>query len=235
MRLLTQSTHRLPYIAVVISLAAAVGVAAVAGCGSSSLISAGLPGGSATSDQVALGRSLVTSVGCTDCHSQGKDDPSSTTWLAGFVGAAGGQGPGAFVVQGFNTYAANLTPDKTTGLGNFTDQQVFNALRYGLDPAVTPSVTITGNTPGQGNYPANPQYLAPPMPWVSFRQMTDINLWAMVAYIKHGIKAVSNTVPPSQGPADHWVSFYTSTDGTTDKLGPITLPNYPASNEQYSP
>jgi hypothetical protein len=128
------------------------------------------------------------------------------------------------------TYSKNLTPDMATGIGMHTDRQIFNSLRYGLAPDKTPDVVITSNVPGQGNFPATPVYLAPPMPWPSFRQKSDDDLWAIVAYLKHGIKPVSNQVPDSQGPPDHWASSYTS-----DKLGPYPLPAYPAGNETFQP
>jgi hypothetical protein len=68
------------------------------------------------------------------------------------------------------------------------------------------------------------------MPWPFWRYMTDADLWAVVAYIKHGIKPVSNKVPDSQAPPDHWASAY-----TPDKIGPYPLPAYPSSNEEFKP
>lgn len=200
------------------------------GCGGSSSSGSGLPGGPATLDQVLQGRAIVISAGCSDCHNHnGSDNPSDPEWLAGYVGAAGGTGTGTYQIGPFQTYAANLTPDQQTGLGRYTEQQVFNALRYGLDPAFTPSVVISSTTPGQGNYPSVPHYLAPPMPWLSIRNMSDSDLWAIVAYLKHGIKPVNNPVPDSQGPPDFWASTY----GAAIQAYP--LPNYPAGNEQFSP
>src|SRR5207302_10892667 len=117
-----------------------------------------------------------------------------------------------------------------TGIGRFTDRQLFNELRFGLDPADTPDVVITSTTPGQGNFPATPHYLAPPMPWPAFRHMTDDELWAIVAYIKHGIKPVSKTIPSSTGPGDFWASSY-----TTAAIGPYPAPAYPTASERFSP
>jgi len=202
-------------------------VAVVAGCGGSSDDSGGLPGTTVTRAQVLQGRALVTNSGCTDCHNRGKNDPSDPNWMAGYMS---GNPQGAFAIGPFNTYAANLTPDKTTGIGNFTPRQIFNALRYGLDPAVTPDVVITGTTPGQGNYPASPEYLAPPMPWTATRHLSDDDTWAIVAYLLHGIKPVANSVPNSQGPPDHWASSY-----TTAAAGPARFPDYPTGNEQFNP
>jgi hypothetical protein len=173
---------------------------------------------------------LVTTSGCTDCHNRGVNNPADAHWMAGYIGPAGGQGQGTFQIGPFQTYAANLTPDTATGLGNVTARQVFNALRFGLDPKETPDVTITSTTPGVGNFPAQPHYLAPPMPWPATRHMSDDDTWALVAYLKHGIKAVANAVPDSQGPPDNWASSYTDA-----AVGPANLPPFPTSNEQFNP
>jgi hypothetical protein len=147
--------------------------------------------------------------------------------MAGYVAGTPGQ---PFQIGPFQTYPANLTPDTATGIGGDSDQQIFNALKYGLDPGATPDVVITSTTPGQGNFPTSPHYLAPPMPWFSTRHLSDSDLWAIVAYLKHGIKAVSNTVPSSTAPPDFWASSYTDT-----LIGPSTLPAYPTASEQFNP
>ncbi len=202
--------------------------AAVTGCGSNNNGGpSGLPGDKASLDQVTRGRYLTMSLACGDCHNRGKVDPNDPNWLAGYMPGTPGQ---PFQIGPFQTYPANITPDTTTGIGRFTDRQIYNELRYGLDPMDTPDVVITSTTPGQGNFPATPHYLAPPMPWPSFRHLTDSDLWSIVAYIKHGIKPVANTVPASTEPPDFWASSY-----TPDKIGPDQLPAYPGTNETYSP
>lgn len=195
---------------------------------------ADLPDNKVTLDQVARGRLLVIHHDCATCHnpaslgpSPTRNDPSDPRWLSGApAGFAFRVGPGSQ----YKTYPSNLTPDKETGLGLFTDRQIFNSLRYGLDPEDTPDVTITSTKPGQGGFPAEPHYLAMPMPWTSWRHMSDGELWDMVAYLKHGIKAVGNKVPDSEGPADHWASSY-----TTDKTGPYPLSPYPSGSEDFKP
>src|SRR5207253_11101372 len=61
----------------------------------------------------------------------------------------------------------------------------------GLRPEETPDVEITSTVPGQGNFPLHPHYLAIPMPWPSWRHMPDQDLWAIAAYLKNGLKPVS--------------------------------------------
>lgn len=218
-------------------LTGALGISALVGCGGSdnSSSSGGLPGSRATLTQVQQGRYIVTSFGCTDCHSGGNDNPASSNWMAGYIT---GSTQGTFAIGPFTTYAANLTPDTTTGLGNVTDRQVFNALRFGLVPSLAPDAVITSTTPGVGNFPAAPHYLAPPMPWPAIRHMTDSDLWSIIAYLKHGIKPVANAVPEDKGPGglsaptDFWASEYT--DAVVGP-SPGSFPGYPAANEQFTP
>ena len=183
--------------------------------------------------QVLHGRTLVLQHGCADCH--GGRPVGSEGFLAGYrpdnvppleflIGPCAVQ-PGA--TPCFRTRPRNLTPDNTTGLGRFSERQIFNALRYGLRPGETPDVEITSSTPGQGNFPANPKYLAPPMPWPAFRHMADQELRAIAAYLKQGVKPVSNRVPDSEGPPDFWAGEY-----TPEKIGRYPAPAFPTAQEQ---
>ena len=116
-----------------------------------------------------------------------------------------------------------------TGLGRFSERQIFNAIRYGLRPGETPDVEITSTTPGQGNFPMTPKYLAPPMPWVAFRHMSDTGIWAIAAYLKRGLKASSNRVADSEGPPDFWATLY------GQFAGPSIPPAFPTDREQAPP
>jgi mono/diheme cytochrome c family protein len=172
--------------------------------------------------QIALGRYLVINHGCGDCHSGGVPSPGADGWLAGM------RTPDQdFQIGPFKTRARNLTPDNATGLGRFSDRQIFNAIRYGLRPGETPDVEITSSTPGQGNFPLHPKYLAPPMPWIAFRHMSDQELYAIAAYLKNGVKPVNHRVQDSDGPPDFWASTY-----TVDKIGPYPAPAFPAVAEK---
>ena len=174
----------------------------------------------ATSEQILRGRALVINHGCGDCHGGG-GNPAAPGWLAGMPDSTY-----EFKIGPFKTRPRNVTPDNTTGLGRFSERQIFNAIRYGLRPGETPDVTITSTTPGQGNFPANPKYLAPPMPWPAFRHMTDQELMDIAAYLKRGVKPVRHLVPDSEGPPDFWASAYTA-----DKIGPYPNPAFPSANE----
>lgn len=178
-----------------------------------------------------LGRELVLNHDCAGCH--GGQYPTAPGWLAGWTPADPTQpfliGPCAMDTRAkpcFHTYARNLTPDDVTGLGRFSARQIFNALRFGLRPGETPDVEITSTTPGVGNFPESPKYLALPMPWPGWRNMSDRELWAIAAYLKHGLKPVHNKVPDSEGPPDFWASAY-----TVQIIGPYPPAPFPTSNE----
>ena len=181
--------------------------------------------------QVLLGRKLVINHDCAGCH--GGSNPADKGWLAGvmspqqefYIGACSVANPTAKPC--FITRPRNLTPDNATGLGRFSERQIFNALRYGLRPEETPDVQIKGMAPGQGNFPANPRYLAPPMPWTAWRHMSDQELWAIAAYLHRGLKPVTNKVLDSEGPPDFWASAY-----TVQAIGPYPSPAYPTANER---
>jgi hypothetical protein len=174
---------------------------------------------------------LVINHDCSGCH--GGSNPSDKGWLAGVmspqqefhIGPCSVENPTAKPC--FITRPRNLTPDNATGLGRFSERQIFNALRYGLRPEETPDVEITSTTPGQGNFPANPRYLAVPMPWPAWRHMSDQELRAIAAYLHRGLKPVSNKVLDSEGPPDFWASEY-----TVAKIGPFPSPAYPTANER---
>jgi len=175
-----------------------------------------------TSDaQVLAGRSLVIGHACGDCHG-GFQNPGDEGWLQGVKSP-----DQEFTIGPFKTRPRNLTPDSTTGLGRFTERQIYNALKYGLRPGETPDVEITSTMPGKGNFPANPHYLAPPMPWNSWKYMTDAELKAIAAYLKRGLKPAANKVADSEGPPDFWVGEYKKA-----QYGSVPAVKYPAKAER---
>src|SRR6266550_4401297 len=172
--------------------------------------------------QMVLGRQMVVSHACGECHGGG-DNPAARGWLDGLRDTITQQ----FRIGPFVTRAKNLTPDVATGTGSFTERQIFNALRYGLRPEETPDVEVTSTVPGQGNFPLHPHYLAVPMPWPSWRNMSDAELRAIAAYLKNGLKPVSHKVQDSDGPPDFWAGEY-----TVAKIGPYPVPPFPTANEK---
>jgi mono/diheme cytochrome c family protein len=178
-------------------------------------------------EQVLRGRQVVIQHDCGACHGGGTN-PAADEWLVGFT-----EPPGAFPVGPCATEPGaepcfwmrprNLTPDGATGLGRYTGRQLFNALRYGLRPSDATDVEIAAD---RSNYPASPDYLGLGMPWVAWRHMSDADLWALIAYLRHGLLPVSNDVVASDAPPDRWASEY-----TVEKIGPYPASGFPTGNE----
>jgi mono/diheme cytochrome c family protein len=124
--------------------------------------------------QVERGKYLATIGDCIDCHTQGYffAKPDMTRYLGGSdVGFRVGD-LGVFV-------GPNLTPDKETGLGDWTPQQIETALTTGVRP--------------------DGRILAPIMPWRALAKMTKPDLLALIAYLK-SLPPVKNKVPGPFGP-----------------------------------
>ena len=116
-----------------------------------------------TPERVARGRYLVRHVGiCLDCHSQrklawGMPVNLESEGANGFVWDETMHFPGRVA-------AANLTPDLETGLGVWSDGEVIRAIREGVD--------------------RNGRALFPIMPYTHYRNMSDDDAEAIVAYLR---------------------------------------------------
>ena len=128
---------------------------------------------SGTADQetlIARGDYLVNSiVACGNCHTPRGADTKSITEM---------HLAGAFQVDRaeFTAYAPNITPDHETGIGAWSDEEIMRAIREG----VRRDGTIIG----------------PPMPIRAYREMSDSDVRAIVAYLR-GVTPVRNSVPRS--------------------------------------
>ena len=56
--------------------------------------------------------------------------------------------------------------------------------------------------------------------------MSDTELRAIAAYLKHGLAPVVNKVPESEGPPDFWASAYVDS-----LIGTYPAPAFPTANE----
>jgi len=160
------------------------------------------PAADATADRVARGRQLVSIGGCNDCHTPMKFDaelgmpvPDMTRMLSGHpegapdpASALGGHdiaviGPTftSFRLPFGVVYPANLTPDKDTGLGGWTEAMFLRAMR-------------TGRHMGGNGRP-----ILPPMPWMTLAQQSDADLKAIFAYLQ-SLPATRNDVPAPKVP-----------------------------------
>jgi mono/diheme cytochrome c family protein len=84
-------------------------------------------------------------------------------------------GPQVFDEPAFVVRGSNITPDKETGIGSWSEDDIKKALQEGVRPNGTP--------------------LAPIMPYAFLKILTPRDLDAVVAYLK-SIPAVSNKVQP---------------------------------------
>ena len=127
------------------------------------------------------GKYLVSIAGCNDCHTPGYflGKPDMARFLGG--SEVGFEIPGVGVFHG-----PNLTPDKETGLGNWTDEQILTALQKGARP--------------------DGRMLAPIMPWHAFANLTVEDAKGIVAYLR-SLPPVKNKVPGPFGPTETATSF----------------------------
>jgi mono/diheme cytochrome c family protein len=131
---------------------------------------------SAEESQVERGKYLVTIGSCNDCHTPGYflGKPDFSRRLAGSDVGFTIPGVGAFVGR-------NLTPDKETGLGNWTDDQIISAITAGIRP--------------------DGRRLAPIMPWQGLSHLSSDDAHAIVAYLR-SLPPVKNAVPGPFGPKE---------------------------------
>ncbi len=98
---------------------------------------------------VDKGKYLTTAGGCISCHTNPGGEP--------FAGNRA-------IPMPFGTiYSSNITPDKDTGIGNYTDDQFYKALHDGIM--------------------ANGEYLYPAMPYTSFTKVKRDDALAIKAYL----------------------------------------------------
>jgi len=135
----------------------------------------------AASSQVQRGKYLVSIIPCTDCHTPGTflGKPDMKRYLGG--SEVGFEIPGLGVF-----YGPNLTPDKETGLGNWTKEQIATAITTGKRP--------------------DGRILAPPMPVASFKFLTKSDALAIAAYLKT-LPPIKNKVPGPFGAGEKPTAF----------------------------
>jgi len=152
-------------------------------------------------DFVKRGEYLATVGGCNDCHTpkvqnpQGIPVPDQARLLSGHPEnlpypkwspddiqnrhalAMTNEMMTAWAGPWGVSFAANLTPDKETGIQEWSETMFIQAMR-------------TGKHQGQ----PNGRDILPPMPWFNIKQATDDDLKAIWAYLR-SLPAVKNRVP----------------------------------------
>jgi mono/diheme cytochrome c family protein len=185
----------------------AVAVAALAGVLCGTAVAAGQSGGAgaqarggaAAAGAVERGRYLVTVQDCNGCHTpfNAKGEPDMTRMLSGHPQAVRITAPPKLPLQGgwivaineTNTawsgpwgtsFTSNLTPDRVTGIGAWTEQIFIASIRDGKKSGVG-------------------RELLPPMPWRMYGKLTDDDLRAIFAYLRT-LPAIANRVPEALPP-----------------------------------
>ena len=109
----------------------------------------GVPAALKDATQIARGEYLARAADCMVCHTS----PDGKPYAGGF----------AFSLPFGTLYSTNITPDKETGIGDYTDAQFLAALRRGV------------RDDGARLYPA--------MPFTSYTFLTDADALAIKAYL----------------------------------------------------
>lgn len=127
-------------------------------------------------DALERGAYLASIMDCGGCHTQGalagKPEPAMRL---------GGSDIGFGIPEVGVFYPPNLTPDRDTGLGTWSAEEVLAAIRTGVRP--------------------DGRLLAPVMPWPSYAALTDEDGRALVAFLK-SLPPVKHAVPPPVGPTE---------------------------------
>ncbi len=104
---------------------------------------------------IARGKYLVTAADCAPCHT----GPGHAPFSGGLV-----------VNTPYGGLASpNITPDKETGIGNWSDKDFYNALHYGVAPG--------------RSYLVFPKFLYPAMPYTSYTKLSYADVMAIKAYL----------------------------------------------------
>ena len=149
----------------------------------------------ARATRLERGLYLVTTAACHDCHTPMKlgdkgPEPDMTRMLSGhpqalqLPPAPRAEGPWTAAVAATMTawagpwgtsFTANLTPDRETGIGAWTEQNFVDTIR-------------------KGRHLGSGRALLPPMPIPAYMHFTDEDLRSIFAYLQ-SIPAVKNRVP----------------------------------------
>jgi mono/diheme cytochrome c family protein len=188
-------------IAAAILLTAVLSTASVGAADAGGVEQAG--GAASKTAQIARGKYLVDIMGCHDCHTPIKMGANGPEWdmtraLSGHpeqvpTPPAPAMPPGlwgvsmaltgtAFSGPWGTSFTRNLTPDKETGLGDWTVEEFIATMK-------------TGRERGKG------RPVLPPMPVQSLKSLTDSDIRALFAYLQ-SIPAIQNRTPQPIEPSE---------------------------------
>lgn len=126
------------------------------------------------SNEVEYGKYLIYSAGCFECHSK-PDDKGNKIEGMDFAGGW------SFNIGGGKTVtSANITPDKETGIGNYTKEAFITRFKAYADSS------YKAHTVGKEEFNTI-------MPWMMYAGMTEKDLGAMYEFLKT-VKPINNKV-----------------------------------------
>jgi mono/diheme cytochrome c family protein len=121
------------------------------------------------SDLVERGQYIFSLAGGCGCHTVPQETPNA--------------GAREFPIPMAKIYSTNLTADKNTGLGDWSDRQIRDAMTKGVRP--------------------NGEKLLPVMPYEAYSGMAEEDLTALIAYLR-SLKAAPKKTPALKT----WAPFY---------------------------
>lgn len=144
--------------------------------------------------QIARGKYLVDIMGCHDCHTPMKLGPNGPEWdmsralsghpqdavlppatlPAGYLAMIGATFT-SFTGPWGTSFTRNLTPDKETGLGDWTVEEFIATMK-------------TGRERGKG------RPVLPPMPVQNLKALSDTDIRSLFAYLQ-SLPAIKNRTP----------------------------------------
>ena len=151
---------------------------------------------------IRRGSYLVNAVGCDDCHSPkiftptGFEIDMERRFMGHPADSKLGKANTGVIKDGYmlfaldltsaagpwgQSYAANISSD-ATGIGNWTEEQFFRALREGKSKGLKEA-----------------RNLLPPMPWFVYKNFSDTDIRAIFAFLK-STKPIENRVPAPKAP-----------------------------------
>ena len=124
-----------------------------------------------TTNMVAWGKYIALyQLECYSCHS--KDFSTNDFFTPEKSKGYFGGGNKMFTQEGKEIYTLNITPDKNTGIGNWTEDEFIKAIKTGIIPNEQPAL----------RYPMEP-----------YINLTDKEASAVYAYLKT-VPSINNTV-----------------------------------------
>lgn len=138
--------------------------------------------------QVAKGKYLVELLGCGSCHTDraliGRPNPNRL--LAGSSVGIAYSNPLQQKYPGV-VYPANLTPDPDTGIGSWSEQELVQMIRTGVDKHGRHQLSV--------------------MPWPAYSTIREEDALAIAAYLLN-IPAIEHRVPQNVPPGNEAIAPY---------------------------